>query len=534
MATAPKVFDYIVIGGGSAGCVLAKRLSADDSVRVLLLEAGPSDRHWTIRIPGGIRYHQKLTSRFNWHYFSEPQTFLESRRIYQPRGRVLGGSSSINGMVFIRGNRLDYDRWVEEGARGWSYEDVLPYFKRLESFEGPGNGFRGTDGPVQVRRQEKLIELDRLFLEAGEAAGFPYTEDPNGSDQEGFCRFDMNVERGIRASSSWAYLNDRKTAGKLTVLSSQTVRRIEIKGHRGVAVKAGDRTCDATYIAEREIILCAGAFGSPQILMQSGVGPSDHLKACGISPLVDLPGVGQNLQDHLEIHVQHKCRKRISLNGYLTPIGYLHAGFEWLVYRRGVAARSQMNVGAFLRSGADVIHPDVQFHFFPVFFDDRDPVPGVHGYRLGAGPIRPESRGTVTLDPSTSGRSIVIDPRYLPEQRDREEMRAAFELARLTLSQESFKEVDAGEVRPGPAVTDRPAIDEYIRRTASSGYHPCGTCKMGDASDAMTVVDPLCRVKGLAGLRVVDASIMPSLVSGNTNAAVMMIAERAADLIKRA
>jgi len=528
---AREVFDYIVVGAGSAGCIVAHRLATDGAARVLLLEAGPRDNHWTIRMPGGLRAHYKPKSRYNWHFSTVPQAYLTGRSLYQPRGKTLGGSSSINGMVYLRGHALDYERWVQEGAAGWSYAEVLPYFKRLERFEGGGNAYRGGDGPVAARRQERLGPLERAFLEAGRQAGFPATGDVNGAQQEGFCRFDMNVDRGVRASSAYAYLHRSPPCPNLTVRTGVLGLRVLFDGQRAVGFEFRDRIGPVQAHAEHEVILSAGAFGSPQLLMLSGIGPADHLRGLGIEVRADLPGVGANLHDHQEIHVQHRCTQPVALNGYLRLHRMAAIGVEWFLFNSGVAARNQANVGAFLRSDDGAAHPDIQFHFFPVFFEGWNPTPGVHGYRLGAGTMRPTSRGRLTLTSSDPAATPAIDPNFLATEEDLRGLRAAFMLARETLTQAAFTPFEGGETDPGPDVHSTDEIDAYIRRAAGSAYHPCGTCRMGAAEHDDAVVDPQGRVRGIAGLRVVDASIMPSIVSSNLNLPTMMIGEKLSDAI---
>jgi len=482
-------------------------------------------------MPGGLRAHYKPKSRYNWHFATVPQTHLTGRSLYQPRGRVLGGSSSINGMVYLRGHALDYQRWVREGAVGWSYAEVLPYFKRLEHFEPGPDAYRGGEGPVAARRQEHLGPLNRAFLEAGRQAGFPATEDVCGAQQEGFCRFDMNVDRGVRASSAHAYLHRSSAGPNLTVRTGALGLRVLLDGRRAVGFEYRDRGGPVEVHAEREVILSAGAFGSPQLLMLSGIGPAEHLHELGIDVQADLPGVGANLHDHLEVHVQHRCTQPVALNGQLRLHRMVPIGIEWFLFKSGVAARNQANVGAFLRSDDDAAHPDIQFHFFPAFFDGWDPPAGVHGYRLGAGTMRPTSRGRLTLTSSDPTAAPAIDPNYLATEVDLLGLRAAFALARETLAQAAFTPFDGGEVDPGSKLRSTAEIDGYIRRAAGSAYHPCGTCRMGAEDDATAVVDPKGRVRGIDGLRVVDASIMPSIVSSNLNLPTMMIGEKLSDAI---
>mgnify|MGYP000877334535 CR=1 FL=1 len=521
--------DYIVVGAGSAGSVLAARLSEETDVGVCLIEAGPNDGHYTIRMPAAVSINIK-GRRYNWGYRSEPQAALGDKRVYQPRGRVLGGSSSLNGMIFIRGHAYDYDGWEAQGATGWGYRDVLPYFKRLESFEGGESTYRGGNGPVPVRRGKLTDPLHVAFLEAGQQAGFPLTDDVNGYQQYGVGTFDKNISGGERWSAARAYLDPARRRAGLAIRTDAQVTRLLLEKGRAVGVEIFADGRLQSLRARREVILCAGAFDSPKLLMLSGIGDPRELRKLSIKTVAPLQGVGKNLQDHTEVHIQHRCLKPITLYGDLKLWRRTLSGAQWFLTRSGRAATNHYDTGAFLYTDAAVRHPDVQFHFVPIVYNNSvERRVDCHGYRLHAGPMRPASRGTLSLRSADWRDPPVIDPRYFSEDRDWRDMRRIVELARHVFAQPAFKPYRDIEMSPGPEAQGVAALNDYIRAWGDTGYHPAGTCRMGTDEDA--VVDPTLKVHGVEGLRVVDASVMPTIASGNLNAPVMMIAEKAADII---
>jgi choline dehydrogenase len=527
-------FDYVIVGAGSAGCVLANRLSEDPGVSVLLLEAGGVDPFWDwrIRMPAALAYPMNGT-RYSWDYQTEPEPHLDGRVIHCPRGRVLGGSSSINGMVYIRGNAMDYDGWAEEDAAlsDWTYARCLPYFRKAETREGGGDAYHGDDGPLYVTRGRDDGPLFNAFVKAGQEAGYPYTSDLNGYQQEGFGPMDRTTRNGIRHSTTRGYLKTARKRSNVTVLTRAYATKLIKNGQRIDGVEFAHRGRAKTALANRETILAGGPINSPQLLMLSGIGPGDHLRESGVEVTHDLPGVGQNLQDHLEITMQVECLQPVSIYKYYNLLGKAYVGAQWLFTRTGIGATNQFEAGGFIRSRVGVPYPDLQYHFFPmaVRYDGQSPTKS-HGYQAHVGPMRSQSKGWVKLrskDPAAKPR---IQFNYLQEQADWEEFRAGVRLTREVLAQDAFKPFAGAQISPAPDVVSDAEIDAYLKQAVESSYHPCGTCKMG--SDALSVVDAECRVHGLDGVRIVDSSIMPSIVSGNLNAPTIMMAEKAADIIK--
>ena len=530
MANVQATYDYLIIGSGSAGGVLANRLSDDGDASVLVLEAGPRDRSLFIHMPAAFAWPLK-DDKYNWYYESEPEPHMDGRRMYCPRGRVVGGSSSINGMAYVRGHALDYDRWAGNALPDWSYAHVLPYFKRAESRAKGGDDYRGGDGPLHVSTGACTNPLYQAFIEAGVQAGYPFTEDMNGHQQEGFGAMDMTTHKGRRWSTAQAYLKPALARPNLTLQVGAMVTRILFEGQRAVGVEYARGGRVHTVRAAREVLLCGGAINSPHLLMLSGIGDADDLGKRGIDAVAHLPGVGHNLQDHLEVYVQHACTQPISLYGATRPWNQLRIGVQWLLFGEGLGATNHFESGAFIRRNDSVAHPDLQYHFLPmaVSYDGRAAAEG-HGYQAHVGPMRPTSRGRVALRSADPRQGPSIQFNYMASEEDREEMRDAVRLTREILAQPAFEPFRGPELAPGPGVLGDADIDAFVRAKGESAYHPSCSCKMG--SDELAVVDGEARVHGIDGLRVVDASIMPTIVSGNLNAPTIMVAEKAADMIK--
>jgi choline dehydrogenase len=532
--TEAAIYDYIIIGAGSAGSTLAYRLGAKPEHKILVLEAGGPDRFydWKIQMPAAFAY-PLMQDKVNWAYHSEPDPHMEGRSMYCPRGRVVGGSSSINGMVYIRGHARDYDHWAQLGLKGWSYSEILPYFRRAESRDLGADDYHGADGPLHVSRGHSPQPLFKAWVEAGRQAGYPMTSDLNGYQQEGLGPMDMTTWRGRRWSAAKAYLRPAMSRGNVALVTRALTHRVVFEQRKAVGVEysAGGEPHQAR--ATREVIVSGGAINSPQLLMLSGIGAADELRRLDIPVVQDLPGVGQNLQDHLETYVQHTCLQPITLYPVLkNPLRQLLVGMRWTFFGTGPGATNHFEAGGFIRSRAGVEHPDLQYHFLPIAasYDGSETAPG-HGFQAHVGPMRPTSRGWVKLKSKDPRQHPAILFNYMQTEGDREEMRAGVRLTREIFAQKAFDPYRGPELSPGPDVKTDAEIDAHIRRKAESAYHPSCTCKMGLPSDPMAVVDAEGRVHGLEGLRIVDASIMPNVVSGNLNAPVIMMAERLSDAI---
>ena len=525
--------DYVIIGAGSAGCVLAARLSEDSGCNVLLMEAGGSDRSIYVQMPAALSIPMNL-ARFNWGYTSQAEPHLNGRVIDCPRGRVLGGSSSINGMVYVRGHPRDFDRWEELGADGWNYASCLPYFKKAESWVDGENDYRGGHGPLSVCAGNNMTgnSLYEAFIQAGHEAGYPITEDYNGFQQEGFGAMHMTVRDGVRASTASAYLRPAMNRSNLRYVGGTYVHRVLFEKSRAVAVEYEKDGRIFQVQARREVLMATGSIGSPSLLQRSGIGSAHHLESLGIEVQCESPGVGENLQDHLEVYFQFRCKQPITLNRYLNPLAKGLIGARWLFTRTGLGATNHFESCGFIRSRAGVQWPDIQYHFLPgaMRYDGRAAFPG-HGFQVHVGPNKPQSRGCVKIVSQSPKDSPKILFNYLEAQQDREDWRACIHLTREIFEQPAMEPFRGAEIQPGRSVISNSDIDDWVRQNVESAYHPSCTCRMGAIDDATAVLDSACRVKGVESLRVVDSSVFPEITNGNLNAPTIMLAERVADMI---
>ena len=522
--------DYVIVGAGSAGCAMAYRL-AEAGKRVTVIEHGGSDAGPFIQMPGALSYPMNM-GIYDWGFATEPEPHLGGRVLATPRGKVIGGSSSINGMVYVRGHARDYDTWAEMGADGWSYADVLPYFKRMEnSHGGSGPEFRGTDGPLHITRGPRDNPLFNAFIKAGEQAGYPVTSDYNGQAQEGFGPMEATIWKGRRWSAANAYLKPAMAGGNVHIARG-LARKVVMEGKRAVGVEVETRAGIEVIRAGREVIIAASSINSPKLLMLSGIGPAEHLREHGIDVIADRKGVGANLQDHLEIYMQFAASQPITLYKYWNLWGKALVGAQWLLTGKGLGASNQFEACAFIRTKAGVEYPDIQYHFLPIAVRyDGKAVAAGHGFQAHVGPMRSKSRGSVSLRSADPKAPPKILFNYMSHPSDWEDFRTSIRLTREIFGQEAFKPYLKSELHPGPGHETDAELDDFLRQHVESAYHPCGTARMGRASDPMAVVDPECRVIGVEGLRVADSSIFPQVTNGNLNGPSIMTGEKAADHI---